>query len=377
MAEQFKVIFQGELTGSTPQVQVQQQLAELLGITGRQAAGLFSGCPVVVRRGVDLATARNLARQFSRCGARCRIVEMKTTPAPCPDPSPQGAVERDAAQVICPGCATPQPAAAECLRCGLIFAKYRGGDASRQAEPSEAPPTPNPASSRAKGFLEVMVRLRRAISRRFFSNQATGEPFSAAPVRRWVDALLQSVVIIVLVDIAITGLLIFTKAMWHIYIATPVGERFMLSFGEPAQAMVALMELDFVLLAMRITGRVFGVCLGLAAVCQLSHLARLLYHTRNIIAKLLFWATPLSLGLSRLVSDITAIDYGPLNITLAAVAVGMLMPCTFAVTDKAIPELGEILTPLIPLWGRLQTVVLTKFGLTAPERFDRPGEPRR
>ena len=76
-------------------------------------------------------------------------------------------------------------------------------------------------------------------------------------------------------------------------------------------------------------------------------------------------------------SDITAIDYGPLNITLAAVAVGMLMPCTFAVTDKAIPELGEILTPLIPLWGRLQTVVLTKFGLTAPERFDRPGEPRR
>lgn len=69
----FDVVFQGELQSGQELQQVKLQISQRFKIKDEKLEQLFSGKPIMVRRGVDAATAQKFRRTFMDCGARCRI----------------------------------------------------------------------------------------------------------------------------------------------------------------------------------------------------------------------------------------------------------------------------------------------------------------
>lgn len=82
MAEgEFHVVFHGELTGELPHETVKDNLAGLFRLSEERAEALFSGKPVVVKRGIDEATARKFESAFRKAGAVCEIRREGDAPA--------------------------------------------------------------------------------------------------------------------------------------------------------------------------------------------------------------------------------------------------------------------------------------------------------
>lgn len=74
MAErEFQVVFHGELTGELPEEAVKRNLAGLFRLSAERAEKLFSGRPVVIKRGVDETTARKYEAAFRKAGAVCEL----------------------------------------------------------------------------------------------------------------------------------------------------------------------------------------------------------------------------------------------------------------------------------------------------------------
>lgn len=69
----FKVIFRGELADGHSPDHVRARLAERFRMPEDRIDALFSGRPVVVKRGVDEAAARRLAQAFLEAGAVCEV----------------------------------------------------------------------------------------------------------------------------------------------------------------------------------------------------------------------------------------------------------------------------------------------------------------
>lgn len=73
MADGFNVVFRGELTGDQSLDTVKRNLAALFKMPAQRVDALFSGRPVVVKRGVDEDTARRFEGAFRKVGAVCEL----------------------------------------------------------------------------------------------------------------------------------------------------------------------------------------------------------------------------------------------------------------------------------------------------------------
>ncbi|MDH3642053.1 MAG: hypothetical protein OES38_08140 [Gammaproteobacteria bacterium] len=105
MDEAYRLLFRGEvLDGQHPAV-VKKRLVDALQLNDDQAAKLFSGSAVILKRNADTKTAARYQGLFKKAGARLRVMpveESKPKPAPISDPASAAASVE-----------SPQPAAAE------------------------------------------------------------------------------------------------------------------------------------------------------------------------------------------------------------------------------------------------------------------------
>jgi uncharacterized membrane protein YhaH (DUF805 family) len=88
-----QLIFAGEVLDGFSPADVKQRLAQRLKLDEARLRSLFSGQRVVVKRGLDAATANHWVAQFREMGARLHIVSAAgdtrtTAPAPTPVPPP-------------------------------------------------------------------------------------------------------------------------------------------------------------------------------------------------------------------------------------------------------------------------------------------------
>lgn len=91
---EFHVVFHGELTGELPADAVKRNLAGLFRLSEERVEALFSGRPVVIKRGVDQATARKFESALRKAGAAC---ELRPAGDRGRSGSPSGAAETPAA----------------------------------------------------------------------------------------------------------------------------------------------------------------------------------------------------------------------------------------------------------------------------------------
>lgn len=129
--ELFQIVFRGELAyGFTPE-EVKTNLQQLFRRDAATIERIFVQLPMVMKSGLDEATAARYCGVLEQAGALCIIeamvpasaaaapepVSAPATVNPPPTPHPAGTIS-------CPACGHGQPEDLSCASCGVIFAKY-------------------------------------------------------------------------------------------------------------------------------------------------------------------------------------------------------------------------------------------------------------
>ncbi|MEZ5596225.1 MAG: hypothetical protein R3E84_07525 [Pseudomonadales bacterium] len=85
MAENYRLIFKGEVVEGQHPAVVRKRLALALKLDDQRVQALFSGNAVVVRKLADEETARRFQAIFQKAGARLRVMPVADDPAPGTD----------------------------------------------------------------------------------------------------------------------------------------------------------------------------------------------------------------------------------------------------------------------------------------------------
>ena len=143
--------------------------------------------------------------------------------------------------------------------------------------------------------------------------------------------------------------LYFLDMMWHLYLETPVGHHFVMTFREHANAIEALLSVNHLYFPCELTLAVLVICLGIAAVSRFLHISSHLYLSLGICGKLLFWWLPLS----ALVTYYMKIQYGFANIEITFLVCSIPTLClfhsAFRYAQELLPEFGDLIPRVISL----------------------------
>jgi hypothetical protein len=100
-SQRFDILFAGKILPGTDPLEVRRQLKAMFKIGDEAADRLFSGTPVVVKRGADEATAERFREVFREAGALVRVTAAggieppaagaEAALAPTPEPAPAAA----------------------------------------------------------------------------------------------------------------------------------------------------------------------------------------------------------------------------------------------------------------------------------------------
>ncbi|AMV71570.1 hypothetical protein DBW_1196 [Desulfuromonas sp. DDH964] len=131
--ELFKIVFRGELVASMTREEVAKNLMERLRFSEAACQRFFAGTPVVLKSGIDRATAERYSKALWQAGARCAL-ESLTAPPPIEAVKRPARPESAVAGMECPKCGQSQPVAEVCAACGVVIAKVL----QRQQEAAEA-----------------------------------------------------------------------------------------------------------------------------------------------------------------------------------------------------------------------------------------------
>ncbi|GIX21406.1 MAG: hypothetical protein KatS3mg121_0189 [Gammaproteobacteria bacterium] len=82
----YDIVFEGRLSGRLPLDQVKRNLAALFKMNTTQVEALFRGQAVVIKRGVDAATAERFKAAFDKAGAVCLARPSGPPPQPAAAP---------------------------------------------------------------------------------------------------------------------------------------------------------------------------------------------------------------------------------------------------------------------------------------------------
>lgn len=84
MSETFAVIFRGEILDGADVATTREKIGNVFKADASKLEKLFSGSNIVVRKGIDQATAEKLVNMFAKMGAKAYAKDIATPEAPTP-----------------------------------------------------------------------------------------------------------------------------------------------------------------------------------------------------------------------------------------------------------------------------------------------------
>ncbi len=190
-------------------------------------------------------------------------------------------------------------------------------------------------------------------------------------LRKCQDICLEAALLVLITGILCVASFYVFDMMWHLYLETQMGQRFVVMFHEETKTVAALLSLDHLFFSCWLTLATFVICLSIAAISQFLHISRYLYCSQGICGKLLFWALPLSAAVAYFIKMQYRFENFEIIFFVTLLPTICLFTGTFRYTRELLPELGDVIrhsfpfskrawkkllelrTYLVELWGRL------------------------
>lgn len=132
-----KVVFRGEIAPGEDRDAVRDRVAERFRMSIERAEALFTGKPVVIKRGIDQATAERLAHAFREVGAVCEVRGTGAAPETAAQASPASTHGAQTTPPADPEPQSPAPSAHTGPDTAAGNAPSTAPDATRSAAPDD------------------------------------------------------------------------------------------------------------------------------------------------------------------------------------------------------------------------------------------------
>lgn len=177
------------------------------------------------------------------------------------------------------------------------------------------------------------------IKNRYFSRQGAVRSYGRKLKEEVIGIILLWVVALVANFILYYGF----NMLWVLYQETPVGRSWARRYHDVHRLIENLLSEGSPAFILEVTLTAFAVCMIVAAAAQFLHIARMLFHSRGIIGKLVLWVAPLILASAWRLNQSTGWDDMTLASAACALPVLILFNGCFNFTYELVPELGQAL----------------------------------
>ena len=263
------------------------------------------------------------------------------------------------AMLICLHCNFEQNRAAECVRCGIIIDKYRDKKPPPSSEQAETRPGKaesadlSPAEEISeKTITDYTWLLQKIIPSKLeylFRNIFTRRNPFYKYLANFLDVIIQAGLLVLATTIICIVFMYMCKMTWSVYIATPVGKKFLNMFPVKAQNIVDILNRELIFFSIQLTLKAFIICLVTSALCQVFHIARYLYQPRGFVMKVILWGLPLTALVAIHIQDAFGLkQLGPAYVVALVPTLCVFSGC-FKFTYELLPEIGALIEKSIQI----------------------------
>jgi hypothetical protein len=150
-----------------------------------------------------------------------------------------------------------------------------------------------------------------------------------------------AVLLAVTIAVSIASLYI-GRVLWHLYLATAVGQQFVQLFPQTAQGTAHLLQMDLVRLSVEITIYSFVICIATGSLCRVFYLGRYLYEQFGALGRTALCGLPLTAVVATVIQPVYGFHEWSTAFTVAFLPTLFVFSRCFSYAAKLLPELGEV-----------------------------------
>ena len=164
-------------------------------------------------------------------------------------------------------------------------------------------------------------------------------------LHRWYRNLIYSLIEIIILGAAATVIFItvvsFIKALWHLYLQTPVGRKFVSDASLMVNPTLAeFLSKDLILFSVEVTATALIANLIIAAICQVLAVRRIFYERRGLANRIIWVLLFISVS-AQILSERSQVDF-PIAIWLSVLPSLCMFATCLTVCARLLPELTPI-----------------------------------
>lgn len=330
-------------------------------ITSEHMGAALDKGRLLIKRDSTLSDAQSIQQRIRIDGAVCRLKKQRqhrnhSGESPNGDSMASEASEPDGT-IICPKCQTRQPACAECINCGIIFARIHKGPAPRKnrTEIAATPENRPEEGSSARPIRDFAGRYLPSFQA-LYSHLSRWRQEAVQWSRKPLNAMCSGAILVLTAFLLETFLIFLVKYLWFIYTATTVGERFIIHHPVTAEVIEHIVILGASVLAWDVVFRVLIFCLLLGVIAQFTHISRYYLDAGGFFMKAM-WLLPSALAVAGMISrqDPMLSLFAAFLLVLPSAL--LLLPACLNLTRSILPEMGGILPEIIGVVARRGDVI--------------------
>ncbi len=156
-------------------------------------------------------------------------------------------------------------------------------------------------------------------------------------------ALIEAVLLVAAATAGYAVLLYFFKMLWHVYVATYVGQYYLAEFPIHAQRTINVLGRNLLEFSLKMNVLAFLVCMGAGVTCKVLHISRFLYLNRGMLGKIAVCGLPLTVLVALLARSKFGLPEWNSAYTYSLAPTLAVFTGCFDLADRLFPEIGDSL----------------------------------
>lgn len=245
------------------------------------------------------------------------------------------------------------------MRCGIIIEKYRDKQPppspeqaeidSAKAARADLSPAEAIADQTSTDYTWLLQKFIPDKLEYLFRNIFTRRNPFYKYLANLLDVMIQAGLLVLATAVICIVFMYLCKMTWSVYIATPVGKKFLNMFPVKAQNIVDILNRELIFFAIQVTLKAFIICLVISALCQVFHIARYFYMPRGFVMKIILWGLPLTAVVAIHIRYALELQQFDLAYVAALVPTLCVFSGCFKFAYELLPEIGTLIKKTIQM----------------------------